>query len=189
MDRELDTTGTPDRSPARWPSIAADYLRANPVAGLRAPLQPGQLRTWRLVPVFVVVTLVLGFWTGRLEPELPPLWQVVVLPVVLIILPSLVEEFIYRGVLLPRSLIDASAGRRFLAVTASTALFVAVHPVMPLLGRSESDFFLDPWMLVVVAVLGFTLGYAYLWSGSLRAPILIHWVTVVVWNLFFGGVY
>ena len=40
-----------------------------------------------------------------------------------------------------------------------------------------------------VATLGYTCGYAYLRSGSLRAPILIHWVTVVVWNLLFSGVY
>lgn len=176
---------TPDRL---VPKII-DYLKVNPIPGLRAPLRLTEPATWALVPLFVLVTLTLGFWTGRLEPELPPLWQVFVLPIVLIFLPSLVEEFFFRGVLLPRSLLSAGTGRRFLAVTASTALFVAVHPISPLIGRSDSDFFLDPWMLVVVAVLGYTLGYAYLRSGSLRAPILIHWITVVVWNLFFGGVY
>ena len=91
--------------------------------------------------------------------------------------------------LLPRSLLAAGPGRRLAAVSASTAVYVAAHPVSPLLGWSESDIFLEPPVLLVVAALGYTLGYAYLRSGSLRAPVLIHWATVVVWNLFLGGVY
>ncbi len=166
-----------------------DYIKTNPVAGLAVSLRGAPVSTWALVPLFAVVTLALGLWTGRLEPEVPPLWQVFVLPVVLLIQPSLFEEFIYRGILLPRSLMSAGPKKQFLAVTASTGLFVAVHPIAAKLVGTTGDFFLNPWMLVVVAVLGYATGYAYLRSGSLRAPILIHWATVVIWNLFFGGVY
>ena len=185
MTGTTTATGTPGAGAAR----VVGYLRANPIAGLRAPLTGAPLSTWALVPGFAVVTLAVGFWTGHLEPEIPALWQVFVLPIVLLLFPSLVEEFFYRGVLLPRSLRSAGPGRRFAAVTGSTAAYVAVPPISPLLGRSETDFFLDPWMLGVVGVLGYTLGYAYLRSGSLWAPVLIHWATVVVWNLFLGGVY
>lgn len=165
------------------------YLRTNPVAALKVPLRGAPRSAWALVAPFAVVTLGLGFSSGQFDLGLASGWRVLLLPLVLVLYPSLVEEFFYRGVLLPRSMVTAGWTRRFAAVSASTALYVAAHPLSPLLGLSESDFFLDPRMLFVVAMLGYTCGYAYLRSGSLRAPILIHWATVVVWNLFLGGVY
>jgi membrane protease YdiL (CAAX protease family) len=128
--------------------------------------------------------LLLGFWSEELVLARPSLMRALVLPIVLVVFPSLIEEFIYRGLLLPRSLADASSTRRFWAVTGSTAVYVAAHPIVPLIGLVDSDFFLSPWMLIVVAILGYTLGYSYIRSWSLWAPIVIHWATVVVWNLF-----
>lgn len=167
-----------------------DYLLANPIAGLRVSLRGAPSSTWALVPVFAAVTLTVGFATGQIELQWPTnMMKVVILPPLLILFPTLVEEVFHRGILLPRSLLQAGPGRRFAAASASTAVYVAAHPISPLLGLSESDFFLDPWMLLIVGVLGYTCAYAYLRSGSLRAPMLIHWATVVVWNLFLGGVY
>jgi predicted Abi (CAAX) family protease len=198
-DNNPDMTEPPSRPRNRQPSAlrapadllgsARRYLRNNALAGLRARLFGAPVETWALVPFFVLAALSLGLVTGRLEPELPSIWQILVLPPVLALIPTLVDEFFYRGILLPRSLLTASGPRRFWAVTASTALYVSAHPISPLLGLSESDFFLDPRMLLVVALLGYTCGYAYLRSGTLRAPMVIHWGTVVVWNLFLGGVY
>ncbi len=168
---------------------ALAYLRENPIEGLRQRLCGAPSSTWSLVPVFCIFALVMGFTQGLLTPELPTVVQLVTFPPVLLLFPALIEEFFYRGVLLPRTLIEASPLRRFAAVSASTAVYVAAHPLSPLfLGRDSLNVFLDPMMLLIVAVLGYTCGYAYLRSGSLRAPILIHWLTVVVWNLFLGGV-
>lgn len=165
------------------------YLRDNPIEGLLTPLRGAPPSTWVLVPAFAVCTLVIGFWRDQFELGLAEPLRFLWLPVLLVVFPTLVEEFFYRGILLPRSLRNASASRRFLAVTASTALYVAAHPLSPLLGLTDFDFFLDPWILLVVGILGYTCGYSYLRSGSLRAPMLIHWGTVLVWNLFLGGVY
>ena len=187
-----NSSPTSTERPAEFRSLywlVVRYLRDNPVAGLRAGLSGAPVSTWSLVPGFVVITLIIGLTTGQLQPQLPDLWRALWLPPLLIVFPTLVEEFFHRGILLPRSLLNAGPGRRFMAATASTAVYVSVHPISPLLGRSDLAFFLDPWMLVIVAVLGYTSAYAYLRSGSLRAPILIHWATVVVWNLFMGGIY
>lgn len=172
-----------------WVARSREYLVANPIAGLRVGLRSVPTATWALVPFYVVLALSLGLGSGQLDPAWPSLAKALILPPLLVIFPSLIEEFFYRGILLPTSLRTASATKRFAAATGSTALYVAAHPISPLLGLSTSDFFLDPRMLVIVAALGYTCAYAYLRSGSLRAPILIHWVTVVVWNLLFSGVY
>lgn len=159
------------------------------MAGLRTPLRGAPASTWALVPLLMVVAPVVGLVTGQMELQGPSLWRALFLPVVLVVFPTLVEEFFHRGILLPRSLLSAGPRRRFAAATASTAVYVSVHPISPLLGWSDSAFFLDPWMLAIVALLGYACAYAYLRSGSLRAPMLIHWATVVAWNLFLGGVY
>ncbi len=178
------TDPTPDRAPS-WLGGALDYIVRNPVAGLRAPIRGAPRATWSLVPLLVLTALAIGLPAGLLSPRWPEWWMVIVVPPVVLVVPSLAEEFLYRGVLLPRSLLSGGPLVRFGAVTAATAVFVAVHPIPPLLGVTGNDIFLDPRMLVIVAVLGYVAGYAYLRSGSLWAPVLIHWLTVVVWNLFF----
>jgi predicted Abi (CAAX) family protease len=41
----------------------------------------------------------------------------------------------------------------------------------------------DPRFLVQVTLLGLACSLAYLVSGSIWPPVLIHWLTVVVWLL------
>ena len=161
-----------------------NYLLDNPVRGLRTPLSGAPRSTWALVPVYTVAALLLGFWSDSFEIAQPTLIRSLTVPIVLVVFPSLIEEFVYRGILLPRALADASPVQRFGAVSASTAVYVAAHPLVPILGVLDSDFFLNPWILVAVGILGYTLGYSYIRSWSLWAPTLIHWATVVVWNLF-----
>ena len=41
--------------------------------------------------------------------------------------------------------------------------------------------------LLIVALLGITCSVSYVLSRSLWTPIIIHWLTVVVWVIFLGG--
>lgn len=163
------------------------YLVVNPVAGLR--MRPPSLRSsaWLLAPIYAALALAIGLGTGILEPGWPSILEAVLRPVGLLLFPALIEEFVFRGILMPRSLTDASWRRQWTAIGLSTVVFVLHHPMNHfLIGFTDTLLFVDPGFLVIVAALGVTCGFAYLRSGSLWAPIAIHWATVVVWNLFLG---
>lgn len=162
------------------------YLSDNLLAGLRAPLTLAKSQ-WPIAAVYGCFALAVGVGTGLLRPEAPSWFELLVLPFVLVLYPSLLEESVFRGLLLPRSLLHGSARRRFLAVSASTALFVLMHPVNAwFIDLSDTSQFLEPPFLLIVTALGYACGYLYLRSGSLWAPIALHWSTVVAWNLFLG---
>lgn len=163
-----------------------EYVRDNLVAGLCSPTAA----TWAHWPIAVIYgffALAVGLGSGLLQPEVPSWFELLVLPFLLVLYPSLIEESVFRGLMLPRSLLDASGWRRFLAVTASTALFVLMHPVNAwFIDVSNTSQFLEIPFLLIVTALGYACGYLYLRSGSLWAPVALHWATVVAWNLFLG---
>ena len=164
-----------------------DYLEVNLVQPLRRrPDRDG----WRWIGLSaaygaVALTIVLG--TGLLQLGTPPLWELFVFPLLLILYPSLIEECVFRGLFMPQSLASQPAKRQVFVVVGSTALFVAMHPLNHwLIGLSDTSAFTDPVFLVIVALLGLTCAMQRLKTGSLWLPVLTHWATVVVWNLFFG---
>lgn len=165
---------------------ARRYLTDNLLAGLRAPISP-ITRQWPIAAFYGCFALAVGLGTGLLRLQAPSWFELLVLPFVLVVYPSLIEESIFRGLMLPRTLLTASAGQRFVAITASTALFVLMHPMNAwFVGLSDTSQFLEPSFLVIVTALGYACGYLYLRTGSLWAPIALHWATVVAWNLFLG---
>lgn len=159
----------------------------NVLVGLTTPITNVQPKHWLGVLAYGLFALGVGLSSGLLQLEFPSLFEVLVLPIMLIVYPSLIEEVVFRGLLLPRRLMAASGLHQFLAVTISTGLFVLMHPLNAwLIGLSDTSQFLEPSFLAIVTALGYTCGFIYLKSGSLRAPILVHWATVVSWNLFLG---
>jgi len=104
--------------------------------------------------------------------------------VVVIILPSLAEELIFRALLVPRP----DQAFPFWRSIATITLFVGWHPFQALtFGPPWSAAFLTPSFLVAVFVLGATLTAIYRKTGSLWPCVAIHWLLVVSWKLFFGG--
>ncbi len=163
-------------------SVATDIR-----TGLSTGLFDIPARAWMPTAGYAVVALVVGFTAGFFEVGWPSLKKAVLLPLVLIVYPSLFEEVIFRGVLLPRTLRAAGPLRQFAAVAFSAILFTLYHPANHyLIGLSDTSLFVEPAFLLIVMALGFTCGYAYLRSGSLWMPIAIHWATTVAWNLFLG---
>lgn len=163
------------------------WLRQNPLAGLRAPIRPVPTSVVLFAGLYGLAALAIGLSTGLLEPSWPELWQVLVLPVLLVIYPSLLEEIVFRGIFLPRSLLVAPLWKQAAAVAASTFVFVVYHPLnAKTLSLSDTSMFTDPAFLAIVTLLGLVCGFAYLRTGSLWIPVAIHWATTLVWNLALG---
>lgn len=90
-------------------------------------------------------------------------------------IPALAEEMVFRVWLGGRT----GWIRGGLAVTA----FVVWHPAQVWLGLPMAqDLFLEPAFLAITALLGLTCTLAYRLSASIWPPVLIHWVTVVLWK-------
>jgi predicted Abi (CAAX) family protease len=111
-----------------------------------------------------------------------------VLLAVLLITPSLLEEIVFRGLLLPHPREGASRRQTLSYAAVSLGIFLVWHPLNGWLFRPEAlSLFSDPIFLSLAALLGGATMTAYLRSASLWPAILLHWLTVVTWIVFFGG--
>lgn len=165
-----------------------EYLRRNLWAGLRTPPRAVPAWLWWMIAGYAVVAVAFGLASGLLEWGLLDDRRAAILPFTLLVFPSLLEEALFRGLMIPRDVL--SRGRRTAAGYAalSTALFVAWHPLnAATVNPGAAGLFFDPVFLTLTALLGITCAVAYIRTRSLWPPVLIHWLTVVVWVLFLGG--
>jgi len=168
--------------------MAWEYVKSNLVAGFRTSPLRAPLKAWLPVPFYAAISLAIGFSTGLIRLESISAKLAPLLLVTLFFFPSLLEEAFFRGVLIPRDTLERGAARSVLAIAWSTLLFVAWHPFnAATINPSAPPVFFDPSFLSITATLGATCGYAYVVSKSLWVPVLIHWVTVVMWVFFLGG--
>lgn len=164
------------------------YLKNNPGKSFRVSPFHAPIKAWALVPFFILFSAAVGFGSGLLQFELINSKMTAILPFTLFIFPALLEELFFRGVLIPRNVIDSGRTKTVQAIGLSTLAFVVWHPANALLlNGSAIPLFLDPWFLVIVTALGITCGYSYAVSKSIWVPVIIHWATVTVWVLFLGG--
>lgn len=164
------------------------YLFSNLVKGLLTSPFNAPLRSWLLVPIYAATALALGLGTGLFQVDPIIMGWAPLLALALLVSPSLIEEILFRGLLIPRDIMQRGPLWTGLAIGYSTILYVLLHPLSALTNRPEAKpIFLDPVFLVIVALLGITCGYSYVVSKSLWTPILIHWATVVVWVFVLGG--
>lgn len=132
----------------------------------------------------------LAFPLARRSGLLPRRWhwapwrQLLPRAVVLFLFPALGEELLFRALLLPTRFDGVGVMAQVPWVALSVGLFVAWHP---LLARTRRDplrtLLADRRFLVQATLLGLACSLAYLVSGSIWPPVLIHWLTVVVWLL------
>ncbi|WP_375548396.1 CPBP family glutamic-type intramembrane protease [Oceanicaulis alexandrii] len=111
----------------------------------------------------------------RINPD-----QFLILVIVAFFIPALGEEFIFRGILLPRP-----QGWRQIWVTSllSVAMFVLWHPLQVWIGLPTGQpIFLTPGFLILVAGLGLICTALTLRSGSLWPAVIVHWLVVVGWK-------
>ncbi len=166
--------------------------RINDVRGAVTTLPDA--RTWltcaAIFAVFLGCAAPIGFLSGFLHPTTPPLAanDLIATALAVFVQPALVEEIIFRGVLVPRDF--RSTSRRVVVGfgLGALALYVISHPINAALFRPAAmSVFARPVYLLLATLLGIVCTAAYWISKSIWPPVLIHWVTVLAWLWFFGG--
>ncbi|NER80006.1 MAG: CPBP family intramembrane metalloprotease, partial [Leptolyngbya sp. SIO1D8] len=155
--------------------------------------------TWRVWEIILgalwfygAIALPYGFRSGFLHFSvagfrhlLHPIWLLQ-----LFIMPALLEEGIFRVLLLPHPLEGVSLMRWLLWTGLSLTIFVLYHPLNAILfypaGRGT---FWDQRFLLLALLLGIVCSSVYAMTGSLWAIALIHWIVVIVWLQVLGGQY
>lgn len=164
------------------------YLKNNLLRGFRVSPFRTPLKGLIPVPIYVGASLVIGFGAELFSPGVIDSPMLFVLPFSLFIFPSLLEEAFFRGILIPNNAASQSKSRIVAYVVLSTAAFVLWHPVNALtINTTAASLFLNPAFLLIVALLGITCSISYIVSRSLWTPIIVHWLTVVIWVIFLGG--
>ena len=164
------------------------YLKNNLLHGFKVSPFRAPLKSLTPVPVYVCASLAIGFYAGLFSVGIIDHPMSFVLPFSLFVFPSLLEEAFFRGVLIPNNAVTQSKSRIVAYIALSTAAFVLWHPANALtINTTAAALFLNPAFLLIATLLGITCSVSYVLSRSLWTPIIIHWLTVVVWVIFLGG--
>jgi len=143
-----------------------------------------------LILIFTIIALPIGFQRGFLQIEvLRASWSKIIgIIATSLFMPAVIEELFFRVLLLPRSTENVSPLGLWFWGCISLAMFIAYHPLNALsfFPRGLKTFF-HVVFLVLAALLGIVCSIAYIQSGSLWTPVVIHWLAVVVWLLLLGG--
>ena len=140
--------------------------------------------------LLVIIVLPIGLRTGfvRVEPMKGGRGSFVLLALLLAIHPSLLEELIFRVLFIPHPAHGYPFWRTFLWAGVGLFIFILSHPINGLfIRRSARPLFTDPLFLTFAGLLGIACTAAYLISGSIWPPMIIHWAVVTPWILLFGG--
>lgn len=140
--------------------------------------------------LFLVGAVPVGIVSGLLHPSLPPLTPggMLALAATVAVHPAFTEELIFRAMMLPRRLDGISRSRLYVTVGVALLLYVIAHPLNAyFFWPAVLHVFGNPFYLALATLLGLTCTTAYLVSGSIWPPVLIHWATVTIWLLLLGG--
>ncbi|MEO1070424.1 MAG: CPBP family glutamic-type intramembrane protease, partial [Cyanobacteria bacterium J06638_6] len=106
----------------------------------------------------------------------------------LFFIPALVEETIFRVLLLPHPVEGVPGAQWLFWAVVSTGLFVLFHWVLgQTLRRTMQDTLCDRRFLTLAGLLGLVLAILYRITGSLWLIADIHWIVVVFWLYGLGG--
>ncbi|MEI6031982.1 MAG: CPBP family glutamic-type intramembrane protease [Synechococcaceae cyanobacterium ELA739] len=154
-------------------------------AALTAPFGPVQgAIVLGLLGFFGLVTIPQALASGLLRPPWRQLTALswLRLAAALMLMPSLLEEGIFRVLLLPRGLAGLAPLEQLAWAGLSVGLFVLYHPLAGRLWYPQGRRLFDQArFLVPCGLLGAVCVIAYASTGSLWAPVLIHWFTVLIW--------
>jgi predicted Abi (CAAX) family protease len=162
-----------------------------------ASLAIPEVRDWLVVGVTLLmygaIALPLGFSSGFLQLNFWSESWIKLFSVTLggLIFPALSEELVFRVLLLPHPTEVVNWGNWALWAVFSLLLFILYHPLN---GKIFSRFGLPtasnhPIFLTLAGLLGLGCTVAYALTGSLWAIATIHWIVVVVWLIFLGGMH
>lgn len=166
---------------------AKKYLYDNLFKGLKTPIKNLSFKLMILIISYAVLAFLIGCLSGVLEYKPLTSNAVFYLPLTLFFIPSIFEEILFRGLILPIELKNKNKKTIINYIILSTVLFVLWHPFMALINPVSATFFFNPYFLLIVMLLGITCSLAYIYSQSLWLPIVIHWLTVLIWVILLGG--
>ncbi|MEQ8789363.1 MAG: CPBP family glutamic-type intramembrane protease [Pirellulaceae bacterium] len=143
-----------------------------------------------LLACVAAVSAPIGLATGllKLETTSDSLAGVALFALVAVLVPSLFEETLYRGLLLPHPAERRSRRFQVVSVVVNVPLFVAGHPLVAwLFVPASRELFYNGTFLCLCALFGLAASLAYLRSGSIWTCVAMHWCVVVAWKLWLGG--
>lgn len=142
-----------------------------------------------LLAYFSVSFLIIAFSKSLFwQPLKIQLFVPTFMPLIFVLYNAFVEEIIFRGLLLPHRSREISKDKIYLYSILSIIIFVIWHPFTALcFSHHYKHLFLDPSFLTIVLFMAIACTITYLKSGSLWLPIIIHWITIIIWILGFGG--
>jgi predicted Abi (CAAX) family protease len=134
-----------------------------------------------------IIAIGFGFKSGFLK--LDNRWQGVTWEIgQLLLMPALVEEILFRLLLIPHPIETATSTDTWLWSIISLILFIAYHPLNATYCYPQGKpTFMDWRFLSLTALLGITCTVAYLITESIWLSVIIHWVVVSLWLKLFGG--
>lgn len=150
----------------------------------------GWLITLGILVLYSAIALPIGLATGflQLNPWSASWLDRVLLMLRALITPALIEEFVFRVLLIPHPQEGVTGQSWTVWAVLSLFLFIIYHPLnAKTFFRDGFPTFFDPVFLALAGLLGLACTMAYAITGSLWAIAFIHWIVVVIWLLGLGG--
>lgn len=160
-------------------------IRRLNVALTSLPEREAWLYSSLLLLAYVLIALPIGFHYGFLRFEVVSSWKTVMRVIsISFFFPGIFEEVLFRVLLIPHPTEGVAPTNLWFWAGLSWLLFVASHPLNVF---AQHETFKNPVFLVLAALLGLVCTLAYLQSGSLWTPVILHWLIVDFWLLVFEG--
>ncbi|MEX0269087.1 CPBP family glutamic-type intramembrane protease [Leptolyngbyaceae cyanobacterium UHCC 1019] len=140
--------------------------------------------------LYAAIALPIGFSQGFLQfkPWQASKQDYLLLAGRLFFMPALLEEFIFRVVLLPYPRAGITGQMWMIWAVFSLILFIVYHPLnAKIFYKPGNPTFFNPAFLTLTGLLGLICTIAYFLTGSLFVITLIHWVVTTAWISLLGG--
>lgn len=156
---------------------------------LTIPNREDWLELLLLLVLYTAIALLLGFRFNFLQVNIINRWNIIFkLIIVSLFFPSIMEELLFRTILIPYPLEKVSTINLSSWILLSLILFVVSHPLNGMtLSPAKKEVFFKPIFLVLASFLGVICTIVYYHSGSLWTAVIAHWIIVSVWLIVLGG--
>ncbi len=158
-------------------------------ATLAIPSREDWLELLLLLLLYTAIALLLGFRFNFLQANILTRWNIVFRIVIIsLFFPAIVEELLFRVILLPHPSENVNAINLCSWILISLILFLVSHPINGMtFSPNKKEIFFQPIFLVLAFLLGVVCTIIYCNSGSLWTAVIFHWIIVSVWLTCLGG--
>ena len=175
----------------QWPILSFSFSRLVE-ATTTFPTLSGWLLSGAILILYGLIALSWGFQQRFLTPPYmsPPLSRSVQfrLWASSLIMPALVEELLFRCLLIPHPQEGVWWLTLLLWSGFSLLVFVLYHPLNArTLYKAGYPTFFNPTFLSLAALLGVACTCTYILTGSIWPGTLMHWLVIAMWLLYLGG--